>query len=60
MPDRDDRSYFLSRARLERVIGSACEDNAVALAHLKMADEYERRAVDETAQRESARDRNPA
>jgi hypothetical protein len=45
MPDRDDRTYFLSRARHERGVGSTCEDNAVALAHLKMADEYERRAA---------------
>ena len=43
MTDRDDRTYFEVRARQERAIGSTCEDNAVALAHLRMANEYERR-----------------
>ena len=45
MPGRDDRSYFLRRANEERARANSCEDNSVALAHLRMADEYERRAA---------------
>lgn len=41
----DERDYYLERARRERELGSCCEDNGAALAHLKMADEYERRAA---------------
>jgi hypothetical protein len=44
MPAQDDREYFIRRARQERAIASTCEDNAVALAHLRMADTYECRA----------------
>ena len=40
----DDRDYYIRRASEERRRAGVCEDNAVALAHLKMADEYERRA----------------
>lgn len=40
----DDFDYLVARARQERAIASACEDDAVALVHLEMADEYERRA----------------
>ena len=40
----DDSEYFIRRASEERRRAGVCEDNAVALAHLKMADEYERRA----------------
>lgn len=49
MLGRDDRAYYEVRARQERAIGSNCEDNAVALAHLGMADEYERRIAALTA-----------
>jgi hypothetical protein len=38
-----NRAYFTRRAREERQIAAICEDNAVALAHLKMADEYTKR-----------------
>lgn len=41
----DDRAYYEARARQERMIGAQCEDNAVALAHLRMADEYDRRVA---------------
>jgi len=40
---RDDASYFRRRAQREREIANICENNAVALAHLRMAEEYERR-----------------
>ena len=43
MPSPDDRSYFQRRARAELAIACTCEDNAAALAHFGMADEYERR-----------------
>jgi hypothetical protein len=36
--------YLQARARQERNIANTSEDNCVALAHLRMADEYERRA----------------
>jgi hypothetical protein len=36
--------YLQARARQERNIAITSEDNCVALAHLRMADEYERRA----------------
>ncbi|MDB5707230.1 MAG: hypothetical protein JWN66_4346 [Sphingomonas bacterium] len=39
-----DRAYFTRRAREEREYASVCEDNAAAVAHLKMAEEYEKRA----------------
>jgi hypothetical protein len=45
MSERDDRTYYLHRARTERAIANCAEDNSVALAHLKLADEYERRAA---------------
>ncbi len=44
MPSPDDRSYFQRRARAELAIASTCEDNAAALAHFGLAEEYERRA----------------
>lgn len=49
----NDRAYFALRAAQERAIASICEDNLVALAHFRMADEYERRAG-------QAEDRSPA
>lgn len=42
----DDRTYFEARARQERAIAARCEDNAITLAHLRMADEYDRRVAD--------------
>lgn len=39
-----DLDYLEKRARQERDIAIVSEDNCVALAHLRMADEYERRA----------------
>lgn len=50
MFDNDDRAYWLRRAREERDLGNHCEDNAVALIHLRFADEYERRAAQPAAQ----------
>jgi len=47
----DDRAYFIKRAREERDKAAECEDNAAALAHLRLADEYARRAEDLTAKR---------
>jgi len=43
MSSSEDRSYFQRRARAELAIASTCEDNAAALAHFRLADEYERR-----------------
>jgi len=44
MSERNDRAYFLRRAREERELASCSEDNAVALTHFRFADEYQRRA----------------
>lgn len=44
MTNMCDHDYFSQRAAQERAAANKCEDNAVALAHLRMADEYERRA----------------
>jgi hypothetical protein len=38
--------YFRRRAHEERSIAATCGDNAVVAAHLKMANEYQKR-VDE-------------
>jgi hypothetical protein len=43
MNKSEDFAYYQARALQERSLGSQCEDNAVALVHLRMADEYERR-----------------
>ncbi|CUS43546.1 hypothetical protein MGWOODY_Smn3480 [hydrothermal vent metagenome] len=40
----EDRAYFTRRARKERELAATCEDRAAAMAHLKMANEYSRRA----------------
>ena len=40
----DDAIYYQKRAQEERERATACEDNTVALAHLRMADAYELRA----------------
>jgi hypothetical protein len=55
----EDRDYFARRAAEERAIASTCEDNAAALAHFRLADEYERRAaeIDRTGQDISAEQR---
>lgn len=44
--------YLQKRAQQERAIANTSEDNCVALVHLRMADEYERRAqlLSDTAQ----------
>ncbi len=39
----DDVEYFARRAKQEREVAATCEDNATALVHLRMADEYQRR-----------------
>ena len=48
MPVRDEsenRIYYEQRAREERQRAVVCEDNSAALAHLRMAEEYDRRAL---------------
>lgn len=44
MRDFDQLDYLQARAQQERNIAITTEDNCVALVHLRMADEYERRA----------------
>jgi hypothetical protein len=44
MPDRDDRTYFLKRAREERAAADGSRDSGVARIHFRFAEEYERRA----------------
>lgn len=44
LPWLNDHAYFLERARQERARASTSTDNGAALAHARMADEYERRA----------------
>jgi hypothetical protein len=39
----EDRDYFEHRARQERRLAIQCEDNAAALAHLRMAEAYDQR-----------------
>jgi hypothetical protein len=39
----EDRAYLEKRLKAERSIAATCEDNSAALAHLRMADEYQRR-----------------
>jgi hypothetical protein len=46
----DDIAYYRERARQERDRACGCEDNAVALVHLEMADAYERRLEAATMQ----------
>ena len=41
-----DYEYYVRRARDERHKASACEDNAVALAHFRLADAYDQRVLD--------------
>jgi hypothetical protein len=40
----ENRIYYAQRAREERQRAVICEDNSAALAHLRMAEEYDRRA----------------
>jgi hypothetical protein len=54
MSDREDRSYFLRRAQDERAVASRSEDRSIKLLHLRLADEYERRAALLSRQSESA------
>ena len=42
----DEKDYLAERAQRERSIARTCEDNAAALAHLRMAEEYERRLAE--------------
>lgn len=44
MTSRNEGDYLRARAKREREIASTCEDNSAALAHPRMADEYDRRA----------------
>lgn len=48
MPIRDEsenRINYERRAREERQRAVVCEDNSAALAHFRMAEEYDRRAL---------------
>jgi hypothetical protein len=40
----NDFFYYQRRAQQERSQAANCKDDAAALAHLKMAEEYEQRA----------------
>ncbi|RSU56261.1 hypothetical protein DAH55_19140 [Sphingomonas koreensis] len=40
----DDFFYYRRRAQQERELAATCGDSALALTHLKMAEEYELRA----------------
>lgn len=44
MNDSRQLEYLQARARQERNLALTSEDNCAALTHLRMADEYERRA----------------
>jgi hypothetical protein len=41
----ENRAYFTRRAREERERAAICEDNSAALAHLQMAEEYDKRCA---------------
>ncbi|MCP3730845.1 hypothetical protein M9978_10430 [Sphingomonas sp. MG17] len=45
----DDAAYYRKRASQEREKAATCEDNAIALAHLQLADEYDQRAQIESS-----------
>lgn len=45
MSQSEDRDYFLFRARRERVIADIARDGMIAGLHLRLAEEYERRAA---------------
>jgi hypothetical protein len=40
----EDREYFVRRSKEELIKAATSEDNAVARAHLQMADQYKKRA----------------
>lgn len=42
--EQSEREYCERRAHEERCIAVQCENNAAALAHLRMAEEYDKRA----------------
>ena len=44
MDDLLERAYLLTSAKRERAMASRCNDSSTALAHARMAEEYERRA----------------
>lgn len=54
MINRDDHGYYTRRAQREREIAERSSDSMVALAHHKMADEYERRIAAVTKMASSA------
>jgi len=41
----NDRDYYIQRAREERAWAARCEEPTAALAHMKLAAHYERRAL---------------
>lgn len=41
----NDRDYYIQRAREERAWAGKCEEPTAALAHLKLAVQYEKRAL---------------
>ena len=45
MPRIDEAEYFRERARHERAIAEAARDERIARAHLRLAEEYERKAA---------------
>jgi hypothetical protein len=44
-PKTDSRTYFKQRERQELEMAATCENNAAALAHLTLAEEYRKRVV---------------
>jgi hypothetical protein len=44
MKSNDDKVYLARRAKIERTRAETTTDRAAAVAHLAMAEEYERRA----------------
>jgi len=42
----DDRAYFAHRARQEIMKAANCENDEVARAHLKFANEYQKRGAE--------------
>lgn len=45
MTTEDHQSYYRRRAIQERQRAATCEDNAVAIIHLDLAEAYEQRVV---------------
>jgi hypothetical protein len=43
MNRNDNHSYYTERARQERERANVCEDNSLALTHLRFAEAYEQR-----------------